>query len=576
VSDAGRAPWGRRPTGRERDNVIAITEKPGGVTVFGDGEMGGKGAGIAKVNACYLPQVAKLRTYVLTTAFFDAFVEGNGEWGAEELAVLSSILNQAGDVPVCVRSSATNEAGLGSEGTAQVHAGEHTSFMLPNNHPDHEVRFGQLVKAVYSVYGHFLRSPAFERGEKMGVVINPIPGIFDDTRAGPVYYPYISGIANSFFPYALKGQDPKDGFARIAFGHGYATVLDDFPVISMATISNPLPIDLLRIGAGQQFFYALDMTKNRDLRGEELETMAKLHVTFANFHKIRLLGLHKNQITIEELVRNDHFRFRSGLAEIMARLSSAIDAHFQIEFVFNIDFSKKDREVGTFHIVQLTQLPRLRFEPVRMPEAARRTYLAIHSLQGHGVKRGVRAAVVVSPFGYTKEMHDRVKARISELNGRMRDQGRDYLILVPGRLGSANRDWGLYVDYADVDHASAIFEYGVDVAGRPEPLPEEKDLTGGLYGSHFLYMIQGGADEADKRVQTRMFGTQGTHFLTNLMVGNVIYGYVAPGKDAIDPALFGGDTEGSVPHVFEFPRPVVVYADALSQDCRVIEEDEGR
>jgi hypothetical protein len=108
------------------------------------------------------------------------------------------------------------------------------------------------------------------------VVINPIPGLFDDTPAGPFFYPYISGVANSFFPYALKTQNPNEGFARIAFGHGYAAVLDDFPVISMATIRNPLPIDLLRPGRGQQYFYALDATKNR--AGGRLETMKKLHV----------------------------------------------------------------------------------------------------------------------------------------------------------------------------------------------------------------------------------------------------------------------------------------------------------
>lgn len=407
----------------------------------------------------------------------------------------------------------------------------------------------------------------------MAIVINPIHGVFDDTLAGPCYYPYISGVANSFFPHALKTQNPSEGFARIAFGHGYATVLDDFPVISMVTIENPIPVELLQIGSGQQFFYALDMTKNRELKGEELETMKKLHVRFANYHKIKLLGIHNNLITIEELVQNNHFGFKTGLVEIMGMISTKISSHFQIEFVFNIDFKKKFEEDGVFHVVQLTQLPDLKFEAIEIPEKAKHTYLAMGNCQGHGIKRGVGFAVVVSPFIYTKDKHEVIRQRISEINRRMREENQHYFIIVPGRLGSKNNDWGIYVDYKDVDRAVAIFEYGVDVAGRPEPLPEDSSLTGGIYGSHFLYMIQGGYDEEQKKAQTRMYGTQGTHFLTNLMSNNVIYGFIAPAQDVIDPWLFTTSEDDPL-SVLAFPHGATIYADSINQRCVVISESE--
>jgi hypothetical protein len=408
----------------------------------------------------------------------------------------------------------------------------------------------------------------------MAIVINPIPGLFDDTFAGPVYYPYISGVASSFFPHALKNQNPKEGFARIAFGHGYATVLDDFPVISMATIRNPIPLDLLRIGNGQQYFYALDLTRNRDLKGEELETMKKLHVRFANFHKIRLLGVQNNLITIEELIQNDHFGFRTTLGKIMETISARISSHFQIEFVFNLDFSQKENRQGTFHIVQLTELPELRFDALPVPRQILRTYLSINNAQGHGVKKDIKFAVVVSPFLYSRDMQAEVRKRIIDVNREMRGRSEKYILIVPGRLGSKNPDWGIFVDFKDVDQAAAIFEYGVDVAGRPEPLPEEGSMTGGIYGSHFLYMIQGGFDEDQKRLQTRMYGTQGTHFLTNLMSNNIIYGYVTPQLDAFDTWLFSGPHPESALSVLAFPRPVSVYADSISQRCQVVSEND--
>ena len=408
----------------------------------------------------------------------------------------------------------------------------------------------------------------------MAVVINPIPGLFDDTDVGPVYYPYISGVASSFFPHALKNQNPRDGFARIAFGHGYATVLDEFPVISMATIRNPIPLHLLRIGNGQQYFFALDLTRNRDLKGEELETMKKLHVRFANYHKIRILGIQNNLITIEELIQKDHFGFRTTLGEIMDTISARISAHFQIEFVFNLDFSQKENRQGIFHIVQLTELPDLRFDALPAPRQVLRTYLSIHNAQGHGIRKDIKFAVVVSPFLYSKESQAAVRKRIVDINREMHDRNEKYILIVPGRLGSRNPDWGIFVDFKDVDRAAAIFEYGVDVAGRPEPLPEEGSSTGGIYGSHFLYMIQGGFDEDQKRLQTRMYGTQGTHFLTNLMSNNIIYGYVTPQLDAFDMWFFSGPSSENALSVLTFPRPVSVYADSINQRCQVISEND--
>jgi hypothetical protein len=196
--------------------------------------------------------------------------------------------------------------------------------------------------------------------------------------------------------------------------------------------------------------------------------------------------------------------------------------------------------------------------------------LSINSLQGHGIKKGVKYAVVVSPFIYTKDKHDEITRKIADINRTMREKKEDYIIIIPGRLGSTNKDWGIFIDYRDVDRAVAIFEYGVDIAGRAEPLPEEASLTGGIYGSHFLYMIQGGMDEDQKRFQTRMYGTQGTHFLTNLVCNNVIYGYIAPTEDNLDPWFFAHEGKNDAFRVLTFPEAVTIYADSINQRCVVI------
>lgn len=544
---------------------VAIVEKVGDVKIYGRGSLGGKGDGLVKINECSIPNAHKLRTRVLTTNFYDRFLEHDGTFIEEELAPIRAILEKIGNIPISVRSSATNEAWVSPGGQGSVHAGENASFMLPNNNPDFSTRFDQLIQAITFIYKDFIEKQSPDSHEKMAIVLNPIPGIYEKSDAGSIYYPLVSGVANSFFPYALKSQDPKEGFARIAFGHGYATVLDDFPVISMATINNPIPLKLL--GEGQGYFYAIDMSKNKGLKGEELETMKKLHIRFANRHYSQFLGVRKNCITLETLIQDDHFGFRSGLIEIMEIIAARIASHFQIEFVFNIMKSENNEPTGQFHVVQLTQLPEFRFEKIEMPEQDDNCCLLIRNFQGHGINRNIKYAVVVSPFIYSKDRHDEVRNKIVNLNRQLKHENENYIIIAPGRLGSTNRDWGIQIDYRDVDRAVGLFEYGVDIAGRAEPLPEKDDTTGGIYGSHFLYMLQGGYDEQQKRLQTRMYGTQGTHFLTNLMSNNVIYGFIAPTEDHLDPWFFSAFHDEAAINLLEFPAPVTIYADSKKQRC---------
>jgi len=548
-----------------------IVNKIGDVKIFGKGLLGGKGFGLVKINEADIPKAHKLRTRILSTVFYDRFLDDGRRFGKQDLKTFRSILAGLGDIPISVRSSATNEACGDPGGDPSVHAGENSSFMLPNNHKDPDIRFHQLVRAISHVYTEFEQKQPAESREKMAIVINPIPGRSENSDAGPVFFPMVSGVANSFFPYALKTQKAEEGFARLAFGHGYATVLDDFPVISMATIQDPIPVRLL--GEGQKYFYAIDMTRNQDLEGEELETMKRLHIRFADFKITKSLGRYKSSVTLEDLIQDDRYGFRSSLLEIMKTVSARITSHFQIEFVFNLAQDTNAESAGTFHVVQLTQLPAMTFEEIQFPATAQHTYLAIRSLQGHGVKRDIRHAIVISPFRYRKEQHDEVVRKLSQLASSFHNKNENFIILIPGRLGTTNREWGIQVEFADIGHPAAIFEFGVDISGRPEP-GHDAPTAGGIYGSHFLYMIQGGHDEEQKRIQTRMFGTQGTHFLTNLMSNQVIYGYIAPLEDRIDPWFFSPDEGDDAVYVQSFPQPVTIYADSINQKC-IIQAEKG-
>ena len=125
-------------------------EKVGDVKIYGAGLLGGKGAGLVKINECQIPGAHKLRTRILTTEFYDNYLNNGEKFGDDELETISTILEKLGDIPISVRSSATNEAWLSATDSAgSVHAGENNSFMLPNNHPEFSVPFQQLIKSIY-------------------------------------------------------------------------------------------------------------------------------------------------------------------------------------------------------------------------------------------------------------------------------------------------------------------------------------------------------------------------------------------------------------------------------------------
>ncbi len=51
-----------------------IVNEAGDVKVYGAGSVGGKDAGLIKINELSLPKVSKLKTHILTTSFFDRFL----------------------------------------------------------------------------------------------------------------------------------------------------------------------------------------------------------------------------------------------------------------------------------------------------------------------------------------------------------------------------------------------------------------------------------------------------------------------------------------------------------------------
>jgi hypothetical protein len=169
-----------------------------------DGSLGGKGRGLAFLNAllCTMDYENKFEnvaislpsTAIIGTAEFDQFVDNNdilqkiagkkdeeidnifisGKLSEQLLKRLEIYLDVV-QYPIAVRSSSLLE-----DSQAQPLAGVYRTFMLPNNHPDKEIRLRQLTDAIKLVFSSvylsdartFLESLNFKaEEEKMAVII---------------------------------------------------------------------------------------------------------------------------------------------------------------------------------------------------------------------------------------------------------------------------------------------------------------------------------------------------------------------------------------------------------------------
>ena len=169
------------------------------------------------------------QTCLLTSDGYDDFIAHNGlqyrqgeddetigarflaaelpDWVVEDL---SSYL-RAIEGPLSIRSSSLLEDAM-----FRPYAGLYATYMLPNIHPDFQVRLKHLLQAVKLVYAStwyaapraFSRSIGQEREDSMAVIIQRLVG----RQCGDLFFPAISGVVQSWNYYPVAPMRPQDGY----------------------------------------------------------------------------------------------------------------------------------------------------------------------------------------------------------------------------------------------------------------------------------------------------------------------------------------------------------------------------
>jgi len=498
------------------------------VVRMGRGSLGGKGRGLAFM--CNMMENIDMKalipginirmpaTAIIGAIEFDKFLETNDLYDiayhqtdfkkvneAFLSASLSSTLKDRlfqyvsqVNQPLAVRSS-----GLFEDSLLRPFSGVYSTYLIPNCHPDINVRFEQLRTAVKLVYASVFSDDARAyfsainykiEEEKMAVILQPVVGHEHNQK----FYSDISGVTQSFNYYPYSYMEPDDGFAVIAVGLGQAVVGGEkafrfcpkYPALNNNSIQD-------QIRDSQREFYAIDMTHSRfNLTMEgEMAAIRKYKISEAEKdgaleHCASTYSIENDCITpgigtrgprvinFANILEYQHVPLADTLMLLMKLFKQAMGSPVEMEFA--IDLSNGENGWPTFYLLQLKPLIR-REEDVEIELGSldnSKLLLLSKKGMGNGMISGISDVVYVDIRNFDRTKTREIANEIAEVNKAFTISNQQYVLIGPGRWGTRDEYTGIPVNWAHINNAKVIVEIG---------LPNFP-LDGSL-GSHFFHNV---------------------------------------------------------------------------------------
>ena len=470
---------------------------------LGTGSLGGKARGIAFINsmiakACLTDKYEDIkvkvpRSFVICSDVFEKFIEENNLYlffasapREEEIARKFTesalpatiqenlrVLTQYIKCPLAVRSSSILE-----DSRVLPFAGIYNTYVVPNSHEDPEIRFKQLSDAVKLVYASvFYASPVqYAKNadirieeEKMAVLIQELVG----ERYGDLYYPVISGVAQSYNFYPYYPMKPEEGTVSLALGLGRAIVdgervyrfSPDHPKL------NPLfasPDEYMK--KSQNAFYAINLNTSADitLRADEGYTYEKLSISQANKDQsLEYIGstysiendcIYDNiyqpgpkLVTFAPILKYNRLPLTQIIKDLLSLGKQSFGANVEIEFAVNIP--KDPNKPKEFNFLQIRPMVVGREAlQVNLDDREEALCFSCRTI-GNGLHKNIHDIIFVNPETFTIQDSVQIADEIGELNSILFKEGRRCILIGFGRMGTSDRWLGIPLTWAQMSQA---------------------------------------------------------------------------------------------------------------------------
>lgn len=383
--------------------------------------------------------------------------------------------------PLAVRSSSLLE-----DSPACPFAGIYSTYMIPNNAPDINVRLNQLLDAVKLVYAsvYFRESKAYIEAtpnrleeEKMAVVIQQIAG----TKHGSYLYPNFAGVAKSYNYYPLDGMREEDGVASVALGLGEAVVSGG----KCVRFSPESPTRLYQFSSTDEFlknsqreFLALDLTTSENLnpleprkdmrlisldleRAQKDGTLAAVGSVYSPQNDIIIDGTFRpgvKLVTLAGVLKGDCFPLASLLKRILQVGRIAFSCDVEIEFAVNLG-NKLQGEKDQFGFLQIRPMMRAATTLTKMDSIDETGAICIsHQVLGFGYINDIKDIIYVSAKDFNRSRTNQVALEIQKINGLLNRENRHSLLVGPGRWGSSDPWLGIPVKWNQISSVRCFVE----------------------------------------------------------------------------------------------------------------------
>ncbi len=480
---------------------------------IGQGSIGGKARGLAFLDSLikrnrltYRFEDVILtipRTVVLGTDIFDEFMEENKLHEIalsnrsdkeilqhfinarlpfrihEDLYTFISCINN----PIAIRSSSLLE-----DSHYQPFAGIYSTYMIPNLRFNERLMIGKLSEAIKSVYASafFKDSKAYMMAtlnvideEKMGIVLQEVTGM----QYGNRFYPAISGVARSINFYPIAPEKPEDGIANIAFGLGKYIVdggvgLRFSPRYPKKILQLSTPE--LALSETQKTFFALDLnaeafTPDTDdtvnllkLKVKDAENDGALKLVASTFdydsHSVKdgMMATGKRIITFSQMLNHNTFPLAEILQTVLDIGQKEMGKQVEIEFAVNLDLPKGEPRI--FSLLQIRPIVgkfntvNLKLETIRPEDAI----ILSNTALGNGIIKDIRDFIYIRPEAWDASKSQEIALRLESINERFITGKSNYVLVGPGRWGSADPWLGIPVRWPQISAARLIVESGLE------------------------------------------------------------------------------------------------------------------
>ena len=379
--------------------------------------------------------------------------------------------------PIAVRSSSLLE-----DAHYQPFAGIYSTYMVPYLEDKYDM-LRMLACAIKGVYAsvYYRDSKAYMAAtsnvidqEKMAVILQEVVGHEHGNR----YYPTMSGVIRSLNYYPIGDEKAEDGIASLALGLG-KYIVDGGQTLRVSPYHPNQVLQTSELDTAlretQTRFYALDLTNTGrefkvddgfnilNLRVKEAaadNTLTYIASTFDPYDQVIRDGIYeggRKVITFCGVLQHGIFPLPEIMQMAMKYGAESMRRPVEIEFACNVN----DDRTGEFYLLQIRPIvdakQMLDEDLSVIPDE--RCLLRSNMSLGHGISEDVTDVVYVkTDDDFTAMNNPTIAEEIERLNRKFLDEGRNYVLVGPGRWGSSDPWLGIPVKWPHISAARVIVE----------------------------------------------------------------------------------------------------------------------